>query len=768
MLETLLDADYTVRDGKPVIRLFYRTEKGTEIREVADFEPYFYALPKEQGSLEKFKGELEKLKEVVKVEEVEKIERGKKRKVLKIVVRLPKDVPEIRNAVKESSYCQEIREAAIPFAERYLIDSKLVPMENCEKLNLRVAAFDLEVYNPKGEPRPEKDPILMISYADSEGLEKVWTTKESSLKFVENFKSEQEVIKKLIETIWEREIDLLVTYNGDNFDFPYLKERAGKFTIKLELGRDSSEIKSERRGMNLGAKVKGRPHVDLFPICRQIFNLSRYTLEDIYREISGEEKEDIKAGEMHKIWDSDKEENLKPLFQYSMSDARATLKIAQVILPLQYEISRITRDFIYQSSRSGSGRRVETLLMRRAFEENILMPNKPSDRIAGERRYESYVGAYVVEPKRGIHDSIILFDFRSLYPSIIISHNIDPATIDCDCCESKKEGKHHFCKNKKGFIPKILQEVVETRVEIKKKLKEEKNPEKRRFLEAAQQALKLLANSTYGYYAFTRARWYCRDCAETIAALGREYIQGTIKKVNAKGFEVIYGDTDSVYIIKPGETEKEKIVPEAQEFLKKVNQELPEAMELEYEGFYPRGIFITKKRYALLDEKGGLIVKGLETRRRDWANIAKKTQDRVLNALLQDKDPDKAAEIVKEMVQEIKSGKIPLKELAINTQLTRRIGEYVSKGPHVLAAMKAMKKGLEFKEGNIITYIVTRRGSSISDKSKVIDFVEEGDYDAEYYINNQVLPAVTRILEALGYSESELKGLGKQMKLGGF
>ena len=106
--------------------------------------------------------------------------------------------------------------------------------------------------------------------------------------------------------------------------------------------------------------------------------------------------------------------------------------------------------------------------------------------------------------------------------------------------------------------------------------------------------------------------------------------------------------------------------------------------------------------------------------------------------------------------------------MIINTQITKGIGEYVLEGPHIIAAKKAIKKGMEFKQGDIVAYIVTKRGSSISDKAMVIDLVEEGNYDAGYYINNQVLPAVLRILEALGYSEDELKGLGKQMRLGSF
>ncbi len=773
MKKTLLDADYITREDKAVIRLFYKTDRGREVQEITGFQPYMYVLPEADG-LDGLQARIEGLEGVSGVEVKRMIENNREVDVLKVVVNQPKDVPDLRGLIKEMDGCREVREAHIPFAERYIIDSGLVPMQDCEDLDLRVAAFDMEVYNPRGEPKSDRDPIIIISYADNHGLNRAWTYKTAeglSLDYMEVLGGEREIIKKFIETVKEREIDIIITYNGDNFDFPYLKDRADMHRIPLNLGGDGSPMKLERRGMNLGARVRGRPHVDMYPVCRQIFNLSRYTLEDVYLEMTGREKRDIRVGDMAGIWDNPDRVKFGELVEYAMSDAASTLEIALSILPLHYEISRITKELLYQSSRAGSGQRVESLLVKRAFEKNILVPNKPSDRIVNERQKTTYTGAYVVEPKRGIHDNILLFDFRSLYPSIIISHNIDPSTRDCRCCPDdsyKSPTGHYFCRREKALIPETLKELVSGRIAVKKKMEGERDPERRRFLDVEQQALKLLGNSMYGYFGFPRARWYSMECAESITALGRKYILHTIDIVPKFGFEVIYGDTDSVYIVKPGVSDREVIMKNARDFLGKINSELPEAMELEFEGFYPRGIFITKKRYALVDEKGKLIVKGLETRRRDWADIAKDTQEKVLNALLQDKDPDKAAGIVKAVVMEIKTGKIPLKDLSINTQITRGIGEYKVEGPHILAAKKAMKKGLEFKQGDIITYVVTKKGDSISDKARVIDFVEEGDYDPNYYINNQVLPAVLRILEALGYSEDELKGLGKQATLGGF
>lgn len=769
-MKTLLDADYTVEEGKAVVRLYYKTEEGRVVEDVRDFEPYFYALPEKDGSGVRIREGVSKLEGVVKVEEKKVMDLGEQVAVLRITTRLPADVPKLRDEVKKIDGVHEVREAAIPFARRYLTDSGLTPMEGAEEIGLTVCAVDIETDHAGKESRENR--IIMLSYADNRGLKKVWTYRkpdEVSLEYLEVVGNEAEVIKKLVETVRDRGVDIICGYNTDNFDFPFIGERADKLGVKLSLGIDGSDVRMERRGMNSGARIRGRPHVDLYPVCRQTFNIPRYRLEDVYEHITGEVKEDIEVQEILEYFNSDKREEYETLASYSLSDVEATLKIAETVLPLQYEISRVIREPLYETSRMSSSQRVEQLLVNKAFEKGILVPNRPSDRVAGERSGEKYVGAYVVEPERGIHDNIVLFDFRSLYPSIIISHNVDPSTIDCKCCKSdafKAPTGHYFCKKNRGFIPEVLEWLIKKRVEVKGRLKSEPDAGKKRVLDVQQQALKLLANSMYGYYAFIRARWFSRDCAEAITAWGREYIHKAMDAAKKAGFDVIYGDTDSVYLTRPNEKDKKKIVEDAKKFQKEINKELPEAMELEFEGFYPRGIFITKKRYALIDEQDALTVKGLETRRRDWAEIAKDTQRQVLNALLKDKDPDKAAEIVKETVARIKEGKVPLRELSVNTQLTRGIGDYVSPGPHVIAVKKAMKEGMDFGVGSIITYVITRKGSSISDKARVIDFVEEGDYDADYYVNNQVIPAVSRILEALGYSEDELKGLGKQMTLG--
>jgi DNA polymerase I len=172
---------------------------------------------------------------------------------------------------------------------------------------------------------------------------------------------------------------------------------------------------------------------------------------------------------------------------------------------------------------------------------------------------------------------------------------------------------------------------------------------------------------------------------------------------------------------------------------------------------------------VLLDEGGNLIIKGFQSVRRDWSKISKDVQVRVLHAILIDNSVDKAVSIIKETINRLKEGDVRIDEIVIHTQLTRRVENYDSIGPHVAAVIKAQKGGFSFEPGQIIKFIVTKGEGSISDRSYILkEYLDkELEYDADYYIDNQVLPAVEKIFEVLGYSKDELKGK-VQTTLSGF
>ena len=416
--------------------------------------------------------------------------------------------------------------------------------------------------------------------------------------------------------------------------------------------------------------------------------------------------------------------------------------------------------------------------MKQAPSFNEIAPNKPGYDETIKRRTSSYEGAFVFEPVPGLHKDIVVFDFRSLYPTILGSHNIGPDTIDCDCC--KETGKktpdsgHWFCEKKKGFVPLLIEDLVTRRARIKTIIKEKKansDHEGMNFLDARSNGLKLLANSFYGYLGFFGARWYSFDSASAITSWGRYYIHDVINKAQKNGFKVLYSDTDSVFLRLDGKTKEN-----AHDFVKEINLHLPGLMELEYEGFYPSGIFVSakigpygaKKKYALISEKGVLKIRGFETVRRNWSFVAKDAQETVLNIVLREHDVDKALKYVKQVVADLRDGKVPLEKVIINTQLTKEIDDYTAKGPHVAVAQRLKNKGKKIGPGSIIKYIVAQGNDIIRNRARLPEEVKPGEYDADYYINNQVIPSVERIFNVLGHTKEELLETKEQTKLGGF
>ena len=203
-----------------------------------------------------------------------------------------------------------------------------------------------------------------------------------------------------------------------------------------------------------------------------------------------------------------------------------------------------------------------------------------------------------------------------------------------------------------------------------------------------------------------------------------------------------------------------EIKSQAQKFLKYLNSTLPESMEREYEGFYRRGFFVSKKRYAVIED-GEIIAKGLELVRRDWAPIVKKTQESVLMAILKEGDSDKAISEVKKVLKKIKNGEVDKKEMIIHTQITKPLDQYKQVGPHVVAARKIEEHGIKVTRGTIIQYIIVKGKGSISQRAVPYEYSEGYEYDKDYYINNQLIPAIERIMYSFGYTKKNLEDMAR-------
>jgi DNA polymerase I len=790
----LLDADYINREEKSVVRLFVKTGKGIEAFEDPSFRPYFFVTV---SDLDEAKQALEKetfggASKALKVEEEKK---ANAEKVLKLSFASVQDLVQARSKVGELPFVLDKSEYDIPFGKRYLLDKGLEPMNGIEfeaengrikkpavsekaGLGVNVTAFDLETYAPGRFSDPQKDPILMASFASKKkALVLSYGDKKCSSMVL--FKNEAEMIKGLESQLKESKTDVVATYNGDLFDFPYLQARARKLGTGFSASANGEEPKTIKKGRDNAVKLTGVQHLDVYQMLRflsrfAVVNLVKFDLESVVERLYEVKKEKIKSDEINRLWDRGKD--IERLASYCREDSVYTLRIAENFMPLMVEICKLVKLPLFDVGRASASVLVEQLLMSKCIETKRLIANKPSDQAMKQRMMNPIKGGYVKEPSSGLHENIAVLDFSSLYPTIIISHNVSPETLGCGHKECREKNlapnKQWFCQKKKGLMPGILQSLFEKRMKIKKEAKSiGKSDERFALLNARQHALKILLNSFYGYLGYSRSRFYCRECGSAITAWARQYVQWVGREAEKAGFRLLYSDTDSAFLIIP----KEKKQDDVKEFVERINSQLPGVMNLELEGFFRRGIFVTKesgegakKKYALIDYNGNLKIVGFEYVRRDWARIAKETQRAVIQAVLAEGRPEKAVDIVRETIKELKSGKTKKSDLVVLTQIKRSLGKYDAIGPHVAAAKKAMAKGKEIEPGSVVGYIITRSGKSISDRAQLEEYVNEGNYDPSYYIEHQVVPAVIKIMRELGYSKEDLIQGGKQKTLESF
>ncbi|MCQ2970158.1 DNA polymerase I [Methanobrevibacter gottschalkii] len=582
----ILDIDYVTYENKPVIRLFSKDGDKNIILLDDTFEPYLYVMA---DDLDKCIDEIQNNFDVVCIEKVNKKDFQIEKEFLKVTFNHPQELAKNRDALRDLESVVQIREFDIPFYRRYLMDRDVIPMtevvaigdkidsfldldsnkQDIEIIKLtdelkrspdyprefRILSFDLEVRNPHGMPNSEIDEIIMIGVSSNFGINQVISTKTNSDcrdDFVNQMNSEKEMIEEFVKIIKENNIDIIVGYNSDNFDFPYLKDRAKILGIDLDIGMDGSDIRFIRRGYANAASFKGLIHVDLYLVMRRYMTLERYTLERVYYELFGEEKIDVPGDRIWEFWDNGGEE-LDNLFDYSLDDVVSTLKIAEQTLPLNLELTRIIGQPLFDVSRMATGQQAEWFLVKQAYFDNEVVPNKQGANFANRAAAEDNEGGYVREPEKGLHENLVQFDFRSLYPSIIISKNISPDVMylgDVDNEEDYNISPEHGLKFKKepqGFIPSVIDKILQERFRIKREMKASDDDTEKKALNVQQQAIKRLANTMYGIYGFPRFRWYSFECAKAITSWGRQYIKSSIKKAEEYGFYAIYADTDGFY-----------------------------------------------------------------------------------------------------------------------------------------------------------------------------------------------------------------------------
>ncbi|MGC9076355.1 MAG: DNA-directed DNA polymerase [Conexivisphaera sp.] len=600
---------------------------------------------------------------------------------------------------------------------RFLEDRKDVP-------RMRILSFDPIYMSRNASPRPERDPVAAISIYDG-----------SSAKTIAG--DEQYVLRSFVEEVMSVDPDVILGFQSNRVHWNYLSKRAENSGLRFSLGRDGSEPHGSVYGH---VSIRGRANVDLSEFVDEVPEVKLERLEELSKYLGIEApREAPEYFEIGELWEKDR----RKLIEYFEWRVRAMFDVFLAISDYVFNLSSITGLPPDHVLTAATGFKVENYLMRFAeLEARELIPPRK------ETRHVTYQGGIVLQPRPGLHRGIAVLDFKSMYPSIIIKYNISLETVD--------EGGG-LRGGPPGFLPRALRRLLDERSRAREE--EARYPEgssERKVLDAKQRALKRIANATYGYTGWSGARWYAPHVAAAITAKGREVISSVISKAGEMGLEVIYGDTDSVFV-----SHDERKV---RELLRWVEESL--GLEVKLEKIY-RGVLFTeaKKRYAGITEDGELDVVGLEAVRGDWSEVAKRAQMDVLEVLLREESPERAEETAREWIRRVRAGNVPLKDLIIWKQLTKPVDEYEATAPHAVVAREMREKGWDVRIGDKVGFIVVKGAGKLHERVKPYFEVTADQVDWDYYAEKQVAAACGRVLEAVGVDESKLLSASKSMSL---
>jgi len=810
----VLDCDYKMLRGKPLIRVYGKTEKGEPVCVFYDrFLPYFYAqVPDEKK--DDFVREI-KEKFGASIEEVERylpIGYGPKVKVMKITGKDPGNVPEM----KELTYRYGTPyEADILFRYRFMADfgikgmgwieadgdlertdtvsckaliaDTIKPIENPKNIPLKYMALDIETI-PDGDRVPEagKDEIIMISMVfkpEWNGHDKtviLAKLHKSPDKDVMGTPSEMEMLKKFADIVADYDPDIITGYNINAFDMPFITERMKTYGLLPQLGRCEKPVLIKKMQNSMLVSITGRIVADTYDVIKRDpwMKFKRYDLRTVAKELLKSEKLDIGGiAEIKAHWRAGGEK-LDKLIEYCVRDSELAMKLVKEknLLDKFYELAKVS-GLLLQDAFGGQSQRHENKLLYAFKQRDIIMACKPEGdemkRRDIERKKVGLKGAVVLEPAVGLHTggSVLVLDFASLYPSIIRSFNICPTTY----VRGETTASFHTSPNnarfvdksvREGVLPAVVTELVETRAAVKRQMKTATEPEVIRQLNAKQLALKDMANSLYGYTGYIRSRLYVMDVAGAITSYGRENITKTKELVeNNFNVKVLYGDTDSIFM-KTDIADLDRAQQKGEEISAYVTERLP-GLKFAFEKIFKTFLILSKKRYAGWKfEKSGdtwkdkLEMKGIETVRRDWCELTTESMSEVLRIILKEQDSKKAIAYTRDVVKGLSEGKVPLEKLTVVKGVTRGLSAYKGMQPHVELAKKLMARDPTRSSmvGERLGYVIVKGNALLSMRAEDPAYVKENglEIDPQYYVENQLLPPLERIFDALGVSRIEV------------
>lgn len=699
--------------------------------------------------------------------------------------------------------------------------------------------FSLEIHAQTSGPLlpdPEKDEVQMIcwcleeeTYPHNIGLasEGIMVVKSPKMSWYFNdmvqqaagdvpvafYEDEFDLFDALIDLVLIFDPDILSGFEVHNSSWGYILERSRKihnFEIAEEISRTNSTAKNKTKDSwgyshASGIVVAGRHIINVWRALRSDLNLSQYTIENISFKLLRERLPHFSFQELSKMWMDHKNiSKMKTVISYWLTRCRLNIALLQKqeYIPRITEQARLTGIDFYSVYYRGSQYKIESILSRICKSESFILLAPSRKQVQMQKALECV--PLVMEPESGFYKSpLVVLDFQSLYPSVMIAHNYCYSTMIGRVRELKLNNNEigvakfslrrdilklldehiEIAPNgvayvdssiRKSTLAKMLEDILDTRSVVKKTMSDlgSRNDALKRILNSKQLALKLIANVTYGYASASfSGRMPCSDLADSIVQTGREILENAIEFIESDpgwGAKVVYGDTDSLFVYLPGKTRAEAFRI-GQAMAKGVTSRNRAPIYLNFEKVYHPCLLLSKKRYVGFkyekdsNKSPNFDAKGIETVRRDGHPAQQKITEKCLRILFETKNLSEVKRYVQSEFVKIHKGHIMVQDFCFAKEV--KLGSYKSEKtapPGAVVATRHIEADHrakpQYKER--VPYVVVKgpAGQLLRDRClSPAEFLASDslELDADYYINKTLVPPLERLFNTLGISIAE-------------
>lgn len=635
--------------------------------------------------------------------------------------------------------------------------------------------------------------IIVLSEEDISG----YAISQETYVEVDEESNELDLINRLVELVKNYDPDILTGYEVHGGSWGYILERA-KIKYDYNVCEEISRTKSHWGYSHASTiKITGRHLINISRAMRGELNLLQYTIENVVFHILHRRVPHYSYQDLTSWYRSRKSRDLAKVIDYYICRVQLNLEILEhneSVTRTSEQARLLGVDFFSVISR-GSQFKVESLMFRIAKPENFLLPSPSRKQVGHQNALECL--PLVMEPQSAFYTSpVLVLDFQSLYPSVMIAYNYCYSTCLGRVAHwrgqnkmgfldySREHGLLELLKDhiniapngiiyakpgiRKSLLAKMLGEILETRVMVKGGMKVEKDDKTlQRLLNNRQLALKLIANVTYGYTSASfSGRMPCSEIADSIVQTSRETLERSIAFIHSVerwGAEVVYGDTDSLFIHLKGRS-KDEAFEIGSEITAAITNMNPRPMKLKFEKVYLPCVLLAKKRYvgfkyeSKLQKEPEFEAKGIETVRRDGTPAEQRIEEKALKILFRTKDLSQVKSYFQSQCTKIMQGRVSIQDFCFAKEV--RLGTYSTRGVPPPGALISTRRMLEDpraepQNGERVPYVVITGapGARLIDRCVAPDVLlhnDQNELDSEYYITKNLIPPLERIFNLVG------------------